>query len=163
MLDDLFIFIAEKSIQPPRIHGVRASDVGQGIRRNAGDTQIPGKAQRQAAKPASGKPQHFGVRDTGALADTQGARIAELEKEKERLRSEIEAAQQASVKLDETLRGVEQGLSTLPGIDADIRDVLTNLQWLRIFVALRRAHEDRPEPSVEQKRRVHAIVGPRPV
>src|SRR5437764_7066840 len=54
--------------------------------------------------------------------------MAQLEKENERLRTESEAAQQASVKLDETLRGVEQGLSTLPGIDADIRNLQKNIE-----------------------------------
>ena len=45
----------------------------------------------------------------------------------------------------------------------DIQDVLTDFERLRIVVALRRAHENRPEPAIEQQRRVHVLVGAVPV
>src|ERR1700730_18492629 len=45
----------------------------------------------------------------------------------------------------------------------DIGNVLTNLQRLRIVVGFHCAHEDRPQPAVEQQRVVHILVGTGPV
>ena len=47
--------------------------------------------------------------------------------------------------------------------DRDVHDVLTDFERLRIVVALRRAHENRPEPAVEQQGAVHLLVGAIPV
>ena len=46
---------------------------------------------------------------------------------------------------------------------ADIGDVLTDFQRLLIVVGLHRAHEDRPQPAIEEQRIVHVLVGARPV
>src|SRR5689334_19307908 len=42
--------------------------------------------------------------------------------------------------------------------DADIGDLLAHVLGLGIFRGLRRAHEDGPEPPVEQQRLVHALA-----
>ena len=46
---------------------------------------------------------------------------------------------------------------------ADIGDVLTDFDRLRIVVGLDRAHEDRPQAAIEQQRVVHGLVGTGPV
>ena len=46
---------------------------------------------------------------------------------------------------------------------AEIGDVLTDFQWLRVVVGLDRAHEDRPQPAIEEQRAVHVLVGTSPV
>src|ERR1700733_768717 len=47
--------------------------------------------------------------------------------------------------------------------DRDVQDVLANLERLWIVVAFGRAHENRPEPAVEQQGRLHLFVGAIPV
>lgn len=58
-----------------------------------------------------------------ANADARDAKLAQLEKENERLRAERQAAQQSSAVLDATLRSVEEELGALVGMDSKIREL----------------------------------------